>query len=123
MERRGRCRPGAASFLVLTVRCRIAERYLHGEAAGDSAGYYTPPPINLHSHLVPVVDGERVRALMRVGSVDLLAGDNHGDERSLGDTYCHLVAARQSAAAAQLCSSAAQALLNGTARPSPISVE
>jgi protein-tyrosine phosphatase len=67
--------------------------------------------------------GGRLRALMRVGLIDLLAGDNHGDERSLAATYRHLVAAGQPAAAVQLCSAAAQALLNAAARPTPVSVE
>ena len=67
--------------------------------------------------------GERVRALLHFGLVDLLAGDNHGDDRSLVPAYRLLVAAGHAAAAAQLCSSAALALLRGAPRPTPMSIE
>ncbi len=67
--------------------------------------------------------GDRARALLRSGLVDVLAGDNHGDDRSLGAAYRHLVAAGHAPAAAQLCSAAAQALLSDSARPTPLSVE
>jgi len=67
--------------------------------------------------------GERARGLLRLGLVDVLAGDNHGDDRSLGAAYRFLVAAGHADAADQLCSASARALLSGAPRPAPLSVE
>lgn len=88
---------------------RQAGAWIQGDATSAALG--------THGH------GDRVRALMRVGLVDVLAGDNHGDDRSLAAAYRHFLAAGHAAAATQLCSAAAQALLNGAARPTPMSVE
>lgn len=66
--------------------------------------------------------GERARGLLRFGLVDVLAGDNHGDDRSLAAAYHHLVGAGHSAAAAQLCSANPRALLSGAPRLASLSV-
>jgi protein-tyrosine phosphatase len=67
--------------------------------------------------------GERARALLRLGLVDLLAGDNHGDDRSLARAYHHMVAAGHADAAAQLCSAGPRALLHDAPRLEPVLVE
>jgi len=66
--------------------------------------------------------GPRARELLSFGLVDMLAGDNHGDDRSLTAAYRHLVAAGNAAAAERLCSAAARALLEGGERLPPLSV-
>jgi len=67
--------------------------------------------------------GQRVRELMRYGLVDVLAGDNHGDHRSLGAAYARLVEAGRGAAAALVCATIPSALLSGAERPAAPSVE
>jgi protein-tyrosine phosphatase len=61
--------------------------------------------------------GDRARVLLSFGLVDVFAGDNHGDHRSLAAAYRHLVSMGHAVAAAKLCSSNPLAILHDTQRP------
>lgn len=67
--------------------------------------------------------GDRARALLSFGVADLLAADNHGDDRSLARAYEALVLAGYEAEAGQLCSTAPRALLSDGVRIQPPSID
>jgi protein-tyrosine phosphatase len=66
--------------------------------------------------------GDRARSLLHDGVADLLAGDNHGDARSLGAAYRALCDSGHGLAAEQMCSVAPRALLANGVRPSPLNL-
>ena len=76
--------------------------------------------VDANTLLQPSERGDRARALVSAGLADVLAADNHGDDRTLHAAYQFLVAAGGEAAAELLTVTNPRAILeDGTTQPVP----
>lgn len=76
--------------------------------------------VDANTLLQPSERGDRARALVSTGLADVLAADNHGDDRTLHSAYQFLVAAGGDAAAELLTVTNPRAILdNGETQPVP----
>lgn len=76
--------------------------------------------VDANTLLQPSERGDRARALVSAGLADVLAADNHGDDRTLHSAYRFLVAAGGEVAAERLTVTNPRAILDdGDTQPVP----